>query len=289
MPYSADKRVMWLSQVRSLPYRKRIAAAAKAGCGWISTSPMDYDKIRATGLSDSDIRAIAADHGIRLSYLDPLTSWVPDGMPVNEDPEIVPYLVRTPDQFFRIAEALRVDRIHLIGCFPVGRYTIDELTRHYAAMCDRAAENGLKCLIEAMPLWGLRTVDEVWAIVKGAGRKNSGIIFDTWHYVRAGRNDALLREIPTGTFDTVQIADGPLVCPPGRDNVHDCLFHRVPIGQGEIPNLEILKLLKDCGHIESVGPEIFSEKLDRLSGDEIVDQVMPGFEAILAELEAVSA
>ena len=235
MPYPADKRVMWLANVRGLPYRERIATTARAGFGWISTSPMDYDRIRASGLSDHDIRSIAADNGVRLSYLDPLTSWVPDGLPVDEDPAIVPYLDRSQDQFLRIAEALRVDKIHLIGSFPAGRYTIDELTHHYAAMCDRAAENGLKCLIEAMPLWGLRTVDEVWAIVEGAARKNSGIIFDTWHYVRAGRNDALLREIPAGVFDTVQIADGPLVCPPGRTMANDCLFHRVPIGRGRSP------------------------------------------------------
>ncbi|WSH30944.1 TIM barrel protein (plasmid) [Rhizobium beringeri] len=180
---------------------------------------------------------------------------------------------------------MQVDRIHLIGSFPEGRYTLDELTGYYAAMCDRAAENGLKCLIEAMPLWGLKTVDEVWTIVRDAGRKNSGIIFDTWHYVRGGRNDALLKEIPVGTFDTVQIADGPLVCPPGRSMKRDCLSYRVPIGQGEIPNLEILKILKDAGHIESVGPEIFSDALDKLEGDEIISRLMPGFEALLDELD----
>ena len=76
---------------------------------------MDYDQIRASGLSDHDIRSIAADNDVRLSYLDPLTSWVPDGLPVDEDLAIVPYLDRSQDQFLRIAEALRVDKIHLIG------------------------------------------------------------------------------------------------------------------------------------------------------------------------------
>ena len=139
MPYTANDKVMWLANVRSVPYRERIELTAKAGFGWISTSPMDYDQIRASGLSDTDIRSIAADNNVRLSYLDPLTSWVPDGLPVDEDPAIVPYLDRTPDQFFRIAEALQVDRIHLIGSFPIGRYNIDQLTHYYAAMCDRAA------------------------------------------------------------------------------------------------------------------------------------------------------
>ena len=67
--------------------------------------------------------------------------------------------------------------------------------------------------------------------------------------------------------------------------VNDCLFHRVPIGRGEIPNLEIMKILKEAGHVESVGPEIFSEDLDRLDGNGITAEIMPGFEDILDQLE----
>ncbi|MGO8070654.1 hypothetical protein AB9E28_34830, partial [Rhizobium leguminosarum] len=68
---------------------------------------MDYKNTRAGGLSDKDIRSIAADNDVRLSYLDPLTSWVPDGLTPGEDPDIKPYLDTTPDDFFRIAEALQ--------------------------------------------------------------------------------------------------------------------------------------------------------------------------------------
>jgi 4-hydroxyphenylpyruvate dioxygenase len=100
-------------------------------------------------------------------------------------------------------------------------------------MCDRAAREGRICTIEAMPLWGFSRLDDAWYVVRESDRSNSGIIFDTWHYLRAGRNDALFEEIPVGKIDTVQIADGPLLCPPGRPMARDCLFHRVPIGEGE--------------------------------------------------------
>jgi 4-hydroxyphenylpyruvate dioxygenase len=92
-------------------------------------------------------------------------------------------------------------------------------------------------------------------------------------------------EIPPGTFDTIQIADGTLTCPPGRTVAQDCLFHRVPIGEGEIPNLEILRQLHKHGHISSAGPEIFSAVNDSIgTGDGICNRVMPGFEAILKKL-----
>ena len=117
---------------------------------------------------------------------------------MNEDADILPYLDRSPDAFFRVAESLEVDKIHLIGTFPADRYGMGELIDHFGAICDRAAKAGMGCTIEAVPFWELRTFEEAWRIVKGAGRANSGIVFDTWHYVRGGRNDALFAEIPVG-------------------------------------------------------------------------------------------
>ncbi|GLR85881.1 sugar phosphate isomerase/epimerase family protein [Bradyrhizobium iriomotense] len=281
MKFTREQRVMWLSQVRSIPFRQRVELTSKAGFGWLSTSPTDFDQTVASGLSAADQRQIAADNGVRLSYLDPLTSWVPDWRPVNEDPDILPYLERSPESFLRVAEELQVDKIHLIGTFPKDRYSIDELTQHFGAMADRAGKEGLRVTLEAMPLWGFATLDEAWQVVKGAGRSNTGIIFDTWHYVRGGRKDELFSEIPPSAIDTVQIADGPLVCPSGRSMVRDCLFHRVPIGEGEIPNKEILALLAKNDLIPSIGPEIFSSKLDALPPEQIFDSVLPGFESII--------
>jgi 4-hydroxyphenylpyruvate dioxygenase len=60
----------------------------------------------------------------------------------------------------------------------------------------------------------------------------------------------------------------------------------VPIGEGEIPNLDILRLLKKHGHITSVGPEIFSEVNDAIgTGEGICARVVPGFEAIMKKLD----
>jgi len=284
MKFSREQRVMWLSQVRSIPFRQRVELAGRNGFGWLSTSPVDFDQTVASGLSAADQRRIAADNGVRLSYLDPLTSWVPDWRPDHEDADILPYLDRAPDEFFRVAEALQVDKVHLIGTFPQGRYGIDALIEHFGNMCDRAAKAGFKCTLEAMPLWGFKTFEEAWQVVSGANRPNATIIFDTWHYVRGGRNDELLAKVPRHVIDTVQIADGPLVCPPGRSMARDCLFHRVPIGEGEIPNAEILQLLARHDLIPSIGPEIFSSALDALPGEQIMERVLPGFDAIVSRI-----
>ncbi len=170
------------------------------------------------------MNAFAADHGIGLTYLDPLTSWVPEWQPENMSEDVRAYIERTPDEFFRIAEALGVDAIHVVGTFPEGRYHVDYLTERYAAICDRAAENGLRCTIEALPHWGLKKLSAVWQIVSGANRPNGGIVFDNWHYMRAGREDELLRSLPPGTIATVQLADGTAQLPAGRSLIEDCVF-----------------------------------------------------------------
>src|SRR6516225_620975 len=107
MNFSREQRVMWLSQVRSIPFRERVELTNKAEFGTLSTSPADFDQTVASGLSAADQRKIAADNGVRLSYLDPLTKWVPDWTPEYEDDDIIlPYLDREPDDFFRIAHQL---------------------------------------------------------------------------------------------------------------------------------------------------------------------------------------
>lgn len=284
MHFTPEQRILWLANVRRLPFREQVAAAAQGGYGWLTTSPSDYDRARVSGLSDRDLRAIAADSGIRLTALDPMTSWVPEWQPAEMDEAVRAYIERTPDDFFRIAEALGVDSIHAVGTFPEGRYPVEYLTERYATLCDRAAEHGLRCTIEAIPHWGITKLRTVWEIVAGANRTNSGIVFDTWHYIRGGREDNLLRSLPPGAITTVQVADGTAELPPGRSLIEDCVFHRVPVGEGQMPIAEILNLLAAGGHLTSVGPEIFSAELDTLPADRILERINPSFNKVLDQI-----
>lgn len=274
------ERILWLANVRALPFVEQLDVAAKGRFDRLTTSPGDIDRTLATGLAIADMRVMAADKGVKLDYLDPLASWVPEWQPDDMDDALRTYLERSPDEFFQLAEALDVEIIHAIGTFPEERYTVDFLTERYAALCDRAAESGLRCTLEAIPHWGLRSLETVWQIVKDANRPNSGIVFDNWHYLRHGRNDALLRQIPPGVITTVQLADGPAELPPGRSLINDCVYHRQPIGEGEMPIEEIVTLLRETGHLTSIGPEIFSSELDILGPNAILNRILPGLNAL---------
>jgi len=119
----------------------------------------------------------------------------------------------TPDRFFQLADGLGCRHASLNATFPLDSMSLDEITEHYAAICQRAREHGMNCDLEFIPLWGVPTLQMAWDIVKGAGAANGGLVFDVWHYVRGGSKMDLLRQIPGDQIHCVQLNDGPLELP----------------------------------------------------------------------------
>jgi len=136
-------------------------------------------------------------------------------------------------------------------------------------LADKARSHGLHCVLEFIPLWGIGDLASAWQILQIANRPNTGLAFDFWHYIRGGRDDALLRSIPGSKISYVQVTDAEASLPTGRSLFDDCLFHRLPPGQGGLPIKQLLDILCEIGGIERLGPEVFSAKLDALSAEEI--------------------
>ncbi len=57
MDFPREQRVMWLFQVPSIPFRQRVELTGKAGFGWLSTSPVDFEQTVASGLSAAALRS----------------------------------------------------------------------------------------------------------------------------------------------------------------------------------------------------------------------------------------
>ncbi len=128
---------------------------------------------------------------------------------------------------------------------------------------------GLRCDLEFIPFWGLTDIDTAWKIVKTVDRKNSGLAFDFWHFMRGKPNTELLETIPGDKISTVQVADAAASLPAGRSMIDDNTFFRSMPGEGGFPVVELLKQLHRIGGLNRVGPEIFSADVDKLSADEI--------------------
>ncbi len=275
------KRILWWGNVRGLDLRDRAAFAARHGFDALNIAPADIVKLLDRGETLLTIRAMVEDHGVALTYLDPVVGWLPDWTPGAEALDFAPFLAAGEGRELEFCLGLGIDRVLTITPYPPGRYEITELADHLAAFAHRMDEHGIICVLEAMPMWGLRTLSEIEALRCATPAENVRLLFDTWHYVRGGRDDALLRQIPSGMIDHVQIADGTLHVPAGRTLFDDCLNHRLPPGEGELPLVEILTSLDAAGHLNSAGPEVFSAAFDVLSPEEIAARLLPAFERVM--------
>jgi len=274
---------MWIGNVRNLSFADQLKATAAVGLNEMSMTPLDVDRNRAKGISPRDMRAMAADAGVGLPILDPMATWTPHWRSGIPNAEHMQFLGYSTDDFFRIADELGVSTMTVIGTLQPGLASTQEIAERFGQLADRAAAHGLHCVLEFIPLWAINSLAMAWQILRIADRPNTGLAFDFWHYVRGGRDDALLRSIPGNKISYVQVTDAEAAVPAGRSPFDDCLFHRLQPGQGALPIKQLLDILRDIGGTERIGPEVFSAKLDALPADAIAQELREPYWRALAQ------
>lgn len=260
--------MMPFSNVAHLPFLDKLAATRLGGFGELSLMPLEVEQILAGGLTFEDMRAMADDQGVTITRLDPLNTWPRIWLPDNMDDAYVETVNTTADAMFRLTDGLSCTHISLNATFPRNSMSVEEITEHYAAICKRAAEHGVICDLEFIPLWGVPSLDLAWAIITGADAPNGGLVFDVWHFVRSGSDIELLRRIPGDKIHCLQLNDGTLRLPEGVSVKDDC-YNRLFPGDGEFPNVEIVRILAASGGLNQVGPEVFSPTLATMSVQEV--------------------
>jgi sugar phosphate isomerase/epimerase len=268
MTGSVASFMMPFSNVAHLAFDDKLKATALSGFTELSLMPLEVERILAGGLTFADMKSKASDHGVRVTRLDPLNTWPRIWRPDNMDEAYIRTVDTTPDVFFRLSEGLGCTHMSLNATFPRKAMPVAEITEHYAAICKRAREHGLICDLEFIPLWGVPTLDLAWEIVQDADAPNGGLVFDVWHFVRGGSRIETLRQIPGELIHCVQLNDGPLALPPGVSIKDDC-YNRFFPGEGEFPNVELVRLLAETGGLQQLGPEVFSATLAGLSVEEV--------------------
>ncbi|MFB7629508.1 sugar phosphate isomerase/epimerase family protein [Streptomyces sp. NPDC056149] len=281
---SDPRRVMWNGTVRSLSLADQLLAAQTAGCEALAITPSDYNRWLGSGISTREMRGMAADAGVGLSHLDPLVRWVAAWEPHLPGGEEFPVetVAFDEDDFFRMAAALGVESFTAWAGFPPGRYSREQLVDAFGGLCRRAAVEGLRCDLEFIPVFGIPDLRSAWDVVRGADAANSGIVFDLWHYMRGGRDDALLETIPGERITGVQLCDADAKVPEGMSLAYDGLNNRKAPGEGDFPVSEIVDVLRAIGGLNSVGLEVFSPAFDAMSAEEVGVRTRAALDAVLA-------
>jgi sugar phosphate isomerase/epimerase len=269
-PVSNMTRVMWNGTVRTLPFQQQVEAARIAGCSAIAVTPSDYNKWLGASISTSDLKNMAQDADIKITHLDPFVRWTEDWKPqlqgMSFPTEIVAF---DEDDFFRMAAALEVSSFTAWSGFAAERYSLEQIEDAFGKLCTLAAREGLRCDLEFIPVFGVSNLRMAWDILQHVGAPNSGLVFDFWHYMRGGPDEALLRRIPGSRITAVQLCDATAAVPPGMSLAYDGLNNRLAPGEGDFPISRLLSTLREIGGLNNVGLEVFSPRFNQLSAQEI--------------------
>jgi 4-hydroxyphenylpyruvate dioxygenase len=253
----------WAGTMRTAPLEQRLEATVAGGFTSMSVFPMDCPDERRC----RTVRALCEERGVRLAALDPFTRWLPGWeAPQGIAPEFLALVGCGEDEFFGKAEALGATSMTVLE--PFGKsYEAAELVESFAALCDPAAQSGVRVHLEFTPFSGISDLTLAWEVVRGADRPNGGLVFDTWHYLRGRPDDALLATIPGERIFVVQVSDAARE--PVGSLIEDTMFHRRLPGEGDW-DLELLlaRMLAKPG-LGEIGIEVLSRSLALLPPEQV--------------------
>lgn len=261
-------------------FRARVAAAAAAGFAGVSVFSTDHRRARAEGLSDADLAAILADHGLSVAEVDPLLDWIPGaGLGASATEAGRAFFDFSPDDFCEIARALGARSLNAVAlpATPQGR---DALADAFGRLCDRAGEHGLLVHLEFLPWTEVRDLETALAIVEAAGRENGGVTVDAWQHFRSGRDVADLGRIPGARVHCVQLCDAPRE--PEPDPVEETMHRRLLPGEGDVPLVAWIRALDVAGVRAPIGVEVFSDALQALPAAEAAQRAGDALRGVLA-------
>lgn len=253
--------------LRAAGFEDRVRAAAAAGFTGIGLRGDDYLAARAAGLDDAALRRIIAEAGLRVTEVEFLRDWTGGDGEASEHERTL----------FHVADLFGADRVHA-GLFeprPLG-----ETIAAFARLCRRAERHRLSVALEFMPYSALPAPGAAWEVVSGAGRPNSGILVDAWHYHRCGPSAAELLDVPPERVVAVQLNDA--APQPFADLREESRHHRLLPGDGVIDLSGLLRLLTERGVVAPVAVEVPSDELDALEAAEAARRAASSTRRVLA-------
>jgi sugar phosphate isomerase/epimerase len=273
--------VFWPACVRLRPFREHVEAAVAGGFTSLVVSTDTIDEAIQSGLSLAEMKRIAEDAGVPIQHYDSLTAWAPIRLPSWAPARMRARFDVPMTRALDICDVLHVTNIVAVAAFPRNSVDQERLIEGFADLCDLVAKAGIRVELEFMPILGVPDLATAWDIVRGATRNNSGLMLDTWHFVKSGSSIELLRSIPGEYLGSIQLSDGYADLR-GKDLFEDMIQWREFPGEGELPVLDLFKIASSVGKLRHVGPEVFSKRADSMAAREAGTRSGAAMRAILA-------
>jgi sugar phosphate isomerase/epimerase len=287
MSLGPDDLVLCAATVMATPFLDRLAPAKAAGYAGLSIWPYEVEALRARGVGDAELRSRVADAGLAIGEVDAITTWLPGATPPpSMDPAMAQGLLgNTADALCPLAASIGARSVSLVEYYGAD-VDVDVAIEAFAAVCDRAADDGLIVHLEFLPWTGIPDLAAGWAIVQGAGRPNGGLLVDSWHLFRSGSTLEQLARIPGSAVLGVQIDDAP--AEPDGDLEDETMHRRRIPGDGGLDLEGFVRVLREIGSPAPIGVEVFADDLAGLPVAEVAQRTADGTRAVIARSQAAA-
>ncbi|MBW2498942.1 MAG: sugar phosphate isomerase/epimerase [Deltaproteobacteria bacterium] len=275
--FAADELGLCCGSLVQTDLRGLVEAAANAGFKTITLWPTLFETALEQGASEQDLRNLLADHGLSITELDPLCSWLPI------DPSNAglagPFAAYSEDDFFRIADVLGARTLNVIHAteVPVERA---EMVERLGALCERAARHELAVSIEFLPWSPIADLGTALELVEAAGQPNCGVNIDTWHHFRSGGDLGQLAALDADHVAALQFND--VATEPWDDVIQETSTGRLLPGKGASNSAAVLRALWDAGVRVPLSAEIFNAELIGLPAVEAAERIRDSMHEVLA-------
>ena len=254
-------------------FKERVEAAARAGFKGIGLWHADLEHTLKTRPL-KEMKRILDDNGIAHLELEFLTDWFETGDKKKKSDE-------TRKMLMEAAEVLEARHIK-IGDFFGQPCPMARLIDCFGELCREAEARGTKILYELIPISVVNTLDDTLAMVQGAGAKNGGFLFDTWHVFSLGISfKEIESKVTTETLMGVELNDGPKDMPTDPDGWTDATVnHRLLCGEGEFDLKGFIQCMDRIGYDGPYGIEVLNAEIREWPLDKIMTRT---YETTLAE------
>lgn len=245
--------------VQSVPLLDRLAPARAAGFAGISIFAADLEVMMADGVGLPEIRARIADSGLFVSEVEIVGNWLP-GVPTKTNPAWLAELLdrSTGERLTGLADAVGARGISVAELLGV-EFDPAVAADAFAGLCEMAEGAGQHVALEFVPTGSVADLAAAWEIVRAAGRRNGGLLVDSWHFFRSGSDLALLASLPGDAIKSIQICDAP--ARPEADLDREMMRGRLLPGEGELDLAGFVTALRATGTTTPWSVEVFSDQL----------------------------
>jgi sugar phosphate isomerase/epimerase len=239
-------------------FKDRVQSAARAGFKGFGIWHADLEHVLKK-YQLKEMKEILDDNGIGHVELEFLTDWFLEGER-KQSSDI------RKRRLFEAAEVLGARHIK-VGDFFQEQCSLPGLVDAFGILCGEAAQHGTRIGFELMPFAMIRTLEEAVAMVKGAGARNGGIVFDLWHLVKLGIPYEEVSRVPMEYVVGVELNDGTIR---SAWNLHeDTIHHRRLCGEGEFDVRGFVQCMQMAGYAGPWGIEVLSAELRTLPLEEL--------------------